>query len=315
MTLSCPPRRALGLTLAVAFAAALAGCTLESTGPASGGSSSGGSSSGGSSSGGSSGEVAAECLSGGPSTVVDGWSRATKADFVEMKGGALRAELHYSFPLDDALRAGDTTLNVWDRLLGSRYQAAGERATGGEGPGFTRYGYGAAVEKATGKNVYIAITPEIANGTAHPVVVIAPSQSALQKVLPDEKAVAALQRYNFMPLECQTISGDWTSSFTSAAETYSATGSYTGLAVSAASVDLSVRGEAYSMRKRAYVNGQSSDVTDTGAVAAAGNALVLRSDQGVETTYDAGLVAVRGGYALYVVNRQYSGDRTLLFRR
>lgn len=162
MTLSCPPRRALGLTLAITFAAALAGCSLEAPAP----------------------------------------------------GGS-----------DDALRAGDTTLNVWDRLLGSRYQVTGDRTTGGDGPGFTRYGYGAATEKATGKSVYIAITPEIDNGTAHPVVVIAPSQSDLQRALPDEKAVAALQRYNFMPLECQSIGGDWTSSFTSAAETYSATGS------------------------------------------------------------------------------------------
>ena len=56
-------------------------------------------------------------------------------------------------------------------------------------------------------------------------------------------------------------------------------------------------------------------LTDTGALAASVNALVLRTDQGVETTYDAGLVAVRGGYALYVVNRKYSGDRTLLFRK
>ena len=312
MTLLCPSRSALAAVLLAV--AALGGCTIESTQPA--GSSSGGSSSGGSSSGGAvSTEIAADCVSGGPSTVVDGWSRATGADFVTMKSGALRAELHYSFPLDDALRAGNTTTNVWDRLLGSRYQVIGDRTTGGDAPGFTRFGYGAATEKATGKSVYIAITPEIDNGTAHPVVVIAPSQAALQKALPDEKAVAALQRYNFMPLECQALTGDWTSSFSSAAETYSASGAYTGLSVSAASVDLSIRGEAYSMRKRAYVNGQSSDVTDTGALAAGGNGLVLRTDQGVETAYDAGLVAVRGGYALYVVNRQYTGDRTLLFRQ
>lgn len=293
----------------VACLVTLAGCGVElgangsSGGPPSG-------SSGGSSGGPAS--IARECEEGGPSTQADGWTRAVKPTHLEMTGGELRVEVHHPLQLDDVPR---TIENVWKTLVGDRYQLQGSLTIDEAGAGLTAFAEGSTIETATGEPAFVKVTADWESGRAYPVMVVAPTESALRATLADTNAVQSLRGYNFMPLECQGLGGDWTSTFTSAAETYSPTGAYTGLAVAAATVEIQIRGDSYTRQTRVFLNGQSSNTSDEGSLRGSGNSLVTTASDGRETAYHAGLVAVKGGFALYLVNKEFEGDRTLLYRK
>lgn len=309
----------------VLFHAALAaGCTLpanDSKGAANGngnGSNGGGGATAGSDSGSTASPgvtgIADECVNGGPSTAVDGWSRAIRADDLEMQKGAMRVELHYSIEMTDALRAGggDVSGNVWDFLLGSRFRV--KSRTIANGTANEQFAYGDAVDLATNAPVFIGVAPVVSSGVARPVIVIAPSRMEFDANFPSVASVVDMHRYNALPLSCTGLDGGWTSSFSSAAATYGASGAFTGISVSSLSVDLAFAdASAYTLHTKAFANGEGETRDDAGQYTAQDYGLTLTGQSGA-TEYDAAFVAVKGGLALFMQNRQLAGDRYVLFR-
>lgn len=256
------------------------------------------------------GGIAAACADGGAATVVDGWSRAIHEDSLALENDGTKVELYYAFELTDALRAGgDVPPNVWDALLGSRYRVK-SRATGS---GVVPIATGDAVDIASGNDVFIAVAPTVSNGVARPVVVIAPSRAAFESSFPTADAVTAMHRYNALPLSCAGLDGAWTSSFSSAAATYGATGAFTGITVSSLSVELSFTDGTFKLHTKAFANGASEVVDDDGKYVSEDYGVTLEGKRG-PTAYDAAFVAVKGGLALFLENRALSGDRQVLYR-
>lgn len=318
-------RRTMSLATLLAFLAVpavLAGCTVGSSttkpgasGPAATASSGASGSDGGANpgSGPTDGSVASACTDGGPSTVVDGWSRAVREDDLALEKDGIKVELHYALELTDALRAGgDVPANVWDALLGSRYRVKSRTTSTSSS---TPIAVGDAVDLATSQAVFVAVAPTSENGVARPVVVVAPSRAAYQSAFPSDDAVAAMHRYNALPLSCAGLAGAWSSSFSSAAATYAASGAFTGITVSSAGVELGLQdGAKYTMHTKAFANGASETTDDAGTFVAEDYGLTLTGKSGA-TEYDAAFVAVKGGVALFVENRAFSGDRWVLYRK
>lgn len=253
------------------------------------------------------------CAEGGAGSVVDGWARTVTPGWVQLDAGDLRVEIHYSFPMDDQLRDGIVTDRIWDRLLSSRVQP-GQTVWGGEAFGLPYYTAGTATDLATGRPLYIQVAVELDNGIAFPVVVVAPDEATLSAAFASSADVVAMRRYNYLPLSCGSLAGLWTTSSSSAMYTYSVTGMFTGITVAAGSIDLAFDGGGgYAMRKTAYLNGVWSDEQEAGTVAIEEHGITLSGDAGT-TPYESGFVAIEGGLALFIRNRQFSGLQYLLYR-
>lgn len=245
----------------------------------------------------------------------EGWTRTIGADGVSAKNGDVGAVIAYSLAIDDQLRAAPHFAEgVWDKLIGDDY-TAGTRTSGGDGSGELAFSEGAATDKASGSQVYVMVVSERNNGIAFPIIAVAADQATLKAKLPTATSVNELRRLNAFPLRCTGLAGGWTSSDVSAAETYDASGSFTGLVVSALRIDLSFTADAkYTRKISVYQNTSEVKEDDSGSYAATDTAITLTSSAGKTTNYGASYVAVRGGLALYIQNQQFSGDNFVLYR-
>lgn len=251
------------------------------------------------------------CAAGAGGSVADGWVRTVAPGWLQLDGPSLRVELHYAFELDDTLRSGIMSDNIWNRLLLDRY-SAGRATSGGEAFVSPYYTDAEATESATGRSVYTEVVEEPDSGTVYPVAAIAPDEATLRAAFPTPRDLLAMHRYNYLPLSCGVWTGAWTTSSSSAAEAYSSSGSYLGIVVAASSVDLRLDPDGrYWRRRKAYVNNVATDETDTGSAAITSQGIVLTGDDGKTEAYDAAFLAVRAGFALFLQNREFSGDQLL----
>jgi len=121
-----------------------------------------------------------------------------------------------------------------------------------------------------------------------------------------------MHRYNFFPLECGSVVGSWSTSFSVAGASASAV---TGISVSSHRLDLTfTEAGGYHRDESANIDTKSEKVLEGGTFSAGDQELVLTSEGATMTSFDAGYVALRGGLALSLVNRQFTGQRDLLLR-
>lgn len=257
--------------------------------------------------------VSGVCAPGADGSVADGWARTVMPDYVLLEGNGMRVELHYALAYDDVAGNGIITDRLWDRLLGGRYRAV-QTFYGGEAFGLPYYTVGTATDLQTGDAAYVEVAESPENGLMRPAIVIARDEAAFTSAFKDSSAVVAMHRYNYLPLSCGSLAGTWTTSSSEAAEAYDATGSYTGIFVAASSLDLAISEDGrYALHEQAYVNGTASDSDESGVVEVTGQGLALTSDEGKRTDFTAAFVAVRGGLALFLQNRQYTGEQYVLY--
>ncbi len=242
--------------------------------------------------------------SAGCSNTVDGWHQMVGARGLVLTRDGVTAELAWSFEFTDALRQGDSELNVWRAVLGDRYEP-GQLVQGQFGE--LHLG-GPATERSTGRTVFIAFTSGANSGYAHPVAVIGPDESTLA-AYPTSAALNALTSLNRFPLSCATLRGRWKSGFHTVAERYAAsTGRFTGLETVAAWSDLTLESGSFRRESNALLNGVFTRQVDSGSWSHDEWSLVLEPDGAEAITSDAAFIAVRHGFLLRLVNRKFSGD-------
>jgi hypothetical protein len=238
--------------------------------------------------------------------VFQGWQQTIGPAGLTLAADGFVVEQPWPFPLTDALRAGDSELNVLQAVAGDRYQPQQ----------LSRAGYaerrlaGPAVERASGRTVFIAFSSGAQSGIANPVLAIAPDEASLQARFPTEGALLATQNLNRFSLGCASMPGQWKSGFSTAAERYAAgTGRFLGVEAVAAWRDLSLGGDGTFRRESSsLLNGVFQKTVDSGSWKNDGWSLVLETDSGKTLTYDATLIAVQNGFLLRLANRQFSGD-------
>lgn len=260
--------------------------------------------------------IAARCLDGGAGDVKDGWTRTIGPGSVSAVSGNIGVAIVYSLTIDDELRAArHFAEGVWDRLLGDEYTVTGTRTSGGDDGGLLPFSSGTAVDKATGDTLHITVTASRYDGIAYPVVALAPDEATLAAKLATPEAIDAMRAYNAFPLSCGTAVGKWTTSSTNAVVTYDRGGFFTGIKVSSLQIDVAFD-DALHYDWKAQVTDNSGQVSEreNGAYTATEQQIDLASTDGKNTTYDAAFVAVKGGIALSITNRQFSGNRWVLYR-
>ncbi|MEW5741814.1 MAG: hypothetical protein AB1938_23035 [Myxococcota bacterium] len=203
----------------------------------------------------------ARATAAGCPDTLDGWRQSITPVGLVLTRGDITAELPWTFEITDALRQGDSELNMWQAILGARYEP-GQLARGQYGE---RRLAGPATERSSGRTVYIAFTSGAQSGYANAVAVIGPDESVL-RAFPTEGSLGALAELNRFSLACAEITGRWKSGFHSIAERYAAgTGQYLGLQSAAAWRDMTLERGSYRRESSALLNGVFHKNVDSGS--------------------------------------------------
>ncbi|MBL8919391.1 MAG: hypothetical protein JNJ54_11055 [Myxococcaceae bacterium] len=236
---------------------------------------------------------------------VQGWQQTVTPAGLVLTRDQLVVELPWAFPFTDALRQGDSEENVWRAVLGERYEPRG----------FTRAGFGElrlagpAVERSSGRVVFISFTSGAMSGIANPVAVIG-DEAIVQANFPTAGSLLALQQLNRFALGCADVAGRWKSGFSTAAERYAAgTGRFVGVEAVAAWRDLTLEPSgSYRRESSALLNGVFSKRVDSGGWSRDDWSLTLEPEGATPIAFDAALVRVQSGFLLRLTNRQFSAD-------
>jgi hypothetical protein len=254
------------------------------------------------------------------------WPAEFRAEYVQFTRGAMTVRIYHPITITDAMRSrGDMRQNVWNLLVAPEFRA-GEIRFWDNGPGATGpYASGGnfltanAVESRTGARVTVGMNYAADNGVLRVIVASSRDQAMFAKLAGTPELIDKLLRLNMFIVPPAELNGRWTTSFTSAAEMYStATGSYTGLAVASASLDIAFDNGRYQSRGKATVGRvgalNSSSDAEAGTYQLNGSRLRLAPQGKERTDYLIWFEAVRGGMMLHMLNDRYRGNRWDLLR-
>jgi len=252
----------------------------------------------------------------------DGWQAIMLPDYVGLNKAGTEIRLHYiDKALDDARpNTVDAPEYYWSKYVEPYFDVpAPEKWSGVQYPVIYHL-QGNAVEKATGKPCYLAIKI-VYSGGARPIVVIAPNQSVYQQQFPHPNDIDPMLNANRFAVTPGDIIGTWKGSGGGGVEYYNAySGTYAGMSAISSTDEFTFNSNGtYSSTYRsagmnnggAQFGGQDFkgpfSVTDWSVTA--GNRY-----KGKTTTYKAQLIAVKGGYLLYMEDADNASMKHTLFK-
>lgn len=248
----------------------------------------------------------------------DGWVAQPFADYVKVTKGNMVVLLHYAIEITDAMRdTNDVNGTLWNMVMASRYQLSNVRKYDNGGPCYFCIDFfeANAVDKASGKSVYVALRIVKNNGIARCIEIIAPSEQAMKEALPTQEKIEALLNYNKFAVTEADVVGTWEESSGSYVNMYNSyTGAYAGMnASSSANKFIFKPGGLYeSTHKGAF--GMVGSMT-TYDQKYNGNSKVTNWEitltkqfEGKTKIYWAQFEAVRGGRVLHITNKEYKGE-------
>lgn len=252
---------------------------------------------------------------------IDGWQGEIFRDYVRFDRGGIAVLIFWNISMDDELRRGHTGTNIWRRTAARSFRVLSESPVEEEQFAyFQRNAVLGQVADSNGQRYAAYMTSAMRNGVATPFLVLAADEGAIRRTFKDAEAIWNMVAYNHFPVSPAELAGRWTSSFSSAAESYYVgSGNYAGLMVAAASVDYQFLPNGTYTEDSQAVGGtvgnlRVSKERRTGTWQVNGNTLILRDSQGKVDEYKCGLVAIGGGKALRIQHKQYTGNRWDLLR-
>ena len=246
----------------------------------------------------------ARSVPSGCSDAIDGWHQSIAEGGLVLTREGVTAELPWPFPITDALRSGDSELNILNAVIGARYEP-GQLQRGQYGELWLS---GPVTERAGGKTVYVAFTSGAQSGIANPVVVFAPDAATIGRYS-SFSALSAIYDLNRFSLSCAELEGHWKSGFSTAAERYAiGTGQYLGAEAVAAWRDLQLGSGSYERESSAYVNRMFSKRKDSGSWSHDEWSLRLEPEGDEAIAYNAALIAVQNGFLLRLQNQKFTSD-------
>jgi hypothetical protein len=252
----------------------------------------------------------------------DGWVANALKDYVKLSKAGTEVRLHYiDKALDDARpNTIDAPEYYWNKYLEPYFNTNNVQKWSGVQYPVIYHMQANAVEKATGKECYVAIKI-VYSGGARPIVVITPSQNSYSQQFPHPNDIDPMLNANRFAVTANDITGTWKGSGGGGVEYYNAySGIYGGMsAVSSTDEFVFNSNGTYSSKYRsasmnnggAQFGGQDFNgkfsVTDWSITA-------TNRYGGKTTAFKAQLIAVRGGYLLYMEDPANSSINYTLFK-
>lgn len=259
----------------------------------------------------------------------NGIRREVMPDWVQLTSDNITVWLHYTVPIG-AGGVSHTDGDGWEDALWRRFVLPYFEPTGPvEMPyrntigkmGLPELAQGPARQRATGAEGYVAMIAHPENGTYSPVVAFGPSREALEKVFEKIENAYFAQKHNYFPLDQQRLQGTWSEAGGATNNYYStATGLYVGSAGAVSSTKYAFGpGTSYTAEFKGAVGMvgamQTYQQKESGTFSLDGpHVMTTRPQKGDATTFDAGLIAVRGGWMLQIINQQATGLKYRLVR-
>jgi hypothetical protein len=255
-------------------------------------------------------------------TFDDGWVANALPDYVKLTKAGTELRLHYiDKALDDARpNTVDAPEYYWSKYVEPYFTVSDLQKWSGVQYPVIYHIQGNAVEKATGKQCFVAIKI-VYGGGARPIVIIAPNQNSYQQQFPHPNDIDPFLNANRFAVTANDIVGTWKGGGGGGVEYYNAySGTYAGMsAVSSTDEFVFNSNGTYSSTYRsasmnnggAQFGGQdfkgTFSVTDWSITA-------TNRYKGKTTQYNAQLIAVKGGYLLYLSDTDNSSMNYTLFK-
>jgi len=252
----------------------------------------------------------------------DGWKANAQPDYVKLTKAGTELRLHYiDKALDDARpNTIDAPEYYWSKYVEPYFTVAAPAKWSGVQYPVIYHMQGNAVEKATGKQCFIAIKI-VYNGGARPIVVIAPSQNSYQQQFPHPNDIDLMLNANRFALTDNDIIGTWKGSGGGGVEYYNAySGTYAGMSAVSSTDEFAFNNDrTYSSTYRSA--SMNNGGTQFGGQDFKGNYSVTdwtltatNRYKGKTTVYNAHLIAVKGGYLLNMSDSESASMNYTLFK-
>jgi hypothetical protein len=255
-------------------------------------------------------------------TFNDGWTATVMNDYVKVTNADTELRLHYTDKsLDDARpNTIDAPEYFWSKYVEPYFTVSNLQKWSGVQYPVIYHMQANAVEKSTGKPCFVAIKI-VYNGGARPIVVIAPNANRYQQQFPHPNDIDPMLNANRFAITANDIIGTWKGGGGGGVEYYNAySGTYAGMSAVSSTDEFAFNSDGtYSStyRSASMNNGGTKfggqdfkgnfSVTDWGITA-------TNRFGGKTTTYNAQLIAVKGGYLLYMADNDNPSMNYTLYK-
>lgn len=252
----------------------------------------------------------------------DGWQATATADYVRVSKAGTEVRLHYIDAALDEARPNtiDAPEYYWSKYVEPYFTVSNPQKWSGVQYPVIYHTQGEAIEKATGKQCYVAIKI-VYNGGARPIVVIAPDQKSYLQQFPHPNDIDPMINANRFAVTANDIIGTWNGSGGGGVEYYNVySGTYAGMsAVSSTDEFTFNNNNSYNSKYRsASMNNGGAQFSgqDFNGTFAVTDWSITASNRykGKTTTYKAQLIAVKGGYLLYMEDAENASMKYTLFK-
>lgn len=238
----------------------------------------------------------------------DGWYATAGAEYVQVTKAGTEVRLHYTdWALDDARpNTIDAPEYYWSKYVTPYFNVSNPQKWAGVQYPVIYFMEGSAIEKKTGKACYLAIKI-VYSGGAKPIVIIAPDQSVYQQQFPHPNDADRMLNYNKFAVTANDIVGKWTGSGGGGVDYHNA---YDGRYITSHTLSTSDEfifngnGTYTSTYRSANINGGNAQFggQDFKGTFSVTDWQVTATNRfgGKTINYNTQLIAVKGGYLLYM---------------
>lgn len=253
----------------------------------------------------------------------DGWTATVKNDYVQVVKTSTEVRLYY---INDALEKQrpntvDPEAWYWNKIVEPIFTAPNPQKWVQVTYPVIYFYEGEAIDKATGKRVYIAMKV-IYEGGASVVVAIANNKAAYQQQYPHPNDLNQMLGYNKFAVSLGDMVGTWAKNGGNGAEYYNAyTGGYTGMSAISTTDEFvfSSNGSYQSTHRSANTNNggtQFGGMDYKGRVTVSDWELLATNRLGGKTKkFWCQLEAIKGGYLLILTDSDYEPLKYVLYRK
>lgn len=253
----------------------------------------------------------------------DGWYATSGADYVKVTKAGTEVRLHYTdWTMDDARpNTVDAPEYYWSKYVTPYFDVSNPQKWAGVQYPVIYFMEGSAIEKKTGKACYVAIKI-VYSGGAKPIVIIAPNQSVYQQQFPHPNDADRMLNYNKFAVTANDIVGKWSGSGGGGVDYHNA---YDGRYITSHTLSTSdeftfnSNGTYTSTYRSANINGGNAQFggQDFKGTFSVTDWQVTATNRfgGKTTNFIAQLIAVKGGYLLYMEDPEYRSTNYTLFKQ
>lgn len=258
-----------------------------------------------------------------PSTKFDdGWTATALTNYVQLHKSNTEIRLHYvDAALDDAKsNMIDAPEYYWKQYVEPYFNVRQPEKWSGVQYPVIYFMQGNATSKQTGASCFVAIKI-VYNGGARPIVVVCPDQASYQGQFAHPNELDRMLSYNKFAVTAKDIIGTWNGGGGGGLDYYNA---YTGNYMSSHTLSttdeftFNSNGTYSSMYRSANINGGNAKFGGQdfkGKFSCTDWQLSATNRfRGVTTNFNAQLIAVKGGYLLYLQDKANSSMQYTLYR-